>query len=132
VTLASGELPLTDLAVQAFENRIRLAGQGPLLFPSTGNPSRHQMSFRTAAQHRARPEFRIFGFRICARRTLPGSLLTALQTNGSRSSFGKATRRCSSGTQMKLQMKREASSRLNPLNRQANEQGQSNDTDRPN
>ncbi|MGI8741847.1 MAG: tyrosine-type recombinase/integrase [Bryobacteraceae bacterium] len=39
------EVPLTDLAREAFREQIRIAGQGPWLFPSDENPTGHQKTF---------------------------------------------------------------------------------------
>ena len=36
------EIPLTPLAVEAFESQLRISGTGPFLFPSDKNPSGHQ------------------------------------------------------------------------------------------
>ena len=41
------ELPLTDVAVQAFQRQILLAGPGAYLFPSSLNPVGHLRSLRT-------------------------------------------------------------------------------------
>ena len=35
------EVPLTDLALQAFESQLQFAGEGVWLFPSSENPSSH-------------------------------------------------------------------------------------------
>ena len=40
------EVPLTDLAVEAFRNQIELAGPGPWLFPSSRKPGEHQADFK--------------------------------------------------------------------------------------
>jgi integrase len=91
------EVPLTDLAVEAFENQIPLAGDsGPLLFPSSGNPDRlRRRSRQLGGRHYAGPEFHIFGFTICVPHIPPGFLLAEWQTNGSRNCFGRAMPRCS-------------------------------------
>jgi integrase len=60
------EVPLTDLAIEAFRDQIRIAGTGIWLFPSNENPSGHQKSLRTAWRltlRRARS--RISGSTIC-------------------------------------------------------------------
>ena len=41
------EVPLTDLALEAFRNRIRIAGPGAWLFPSEENPTGHQKTLKT-------------------------------------------------------------------------------------
>jgi len=43
-----GEVPLTDVAVAAFQDQMRMAGSGPYLFPSEKNPLGHQATFKTA------------------------------------------------------------------------------------
>ena len=42
------EVPLTDLAVEAFRDQMKLAGVGPYLFPSDLSSAGHQTKFRTA------------------------------------------------------------------------------------
>ncbi|MGE5835718.1 MAG: tyrosine-type recombinase/integrase [Acidobacteriota bacterium] len=42
------EAPLTDLAVEAFQNQMQLAGNGSYLFPSDESDSGHQTTFTTA------------------------------------------------------------------------------------
>src|SRR5215472_14797903 len=44
------ELPLTEVAIQAFRSQMRLAGPGEQLFPSDLNPAGHQRSLRTVWQ----------------------------------------------------------------------------------
>ena len=39
------EVPLTDIAVEAFRKQIELAGPGPWLFPSSQKPAEHQCVF---------------------------------------------------------------------------------------
>ena len=41
------EVPLTDLAVEAFRTRCKSRGHGSWLFPSDENPAGHQKSMRT-------------------------------------------------------------------------------------
>src|SRR5204863_4074729 len=36
------EVPLTDIAVEAFRDQIKLSGPGPWLFPSSRKPTEHQ------------------------------------------------------------------------------------------
>ena len=61
------EVPLTDLAVEAFRDQIRISGPGPWLFPSDENPSGHQKTLKTvwhATLRRAKvPYFRIYDLR---------------------------------------------------------------------
>jgi integrase len=61
------EVPLTDVAIAAFREQIRIAGPGSWLFPSKENPSGHQKTFKTvwhATLRRAKvPYFRIYDLR---------------------------------------------------------------------
>ena len=61
------EVPLTDIAVGAFRDQVRVAGPGPWLFPSDANPTGHQTTFKTAwaaTLRRAKiPYFRIYDLR---------------------------------------------------------------------
>jgi integrase len=125
------EVPLTDLALQAIEDQIRVAGEGPWLYPSHDNPSGHQKGFKTAWRATLRRAgiqyFRIYDLRSTyATRLSAGGVadewVTQLLRQGDAQVFKKYS-------QMKLQMKREA---LQKLNRYANEGGKSFDTGRPN
>jgi integrase len=40
------EVPLTDLAAEAFQEQLRVAGPGPWLFPSSRKAGQHQLSFK--------------------------------------------------------------------------------------
>lgn len=40
------EVPLTDIAVEAFRSQIEVAGPGPWLFPSSKSPTGYQTSFK--------------------------------------------------------------------------------------
>jgi len=125
------EVPLTDVALQAFENQIGVAGEGPLLFPSSHNPSGHLKSFKTAWRATLRragiPYFRIYDLRSTyATRLSAGGVADEWVTQLLRQGDAKVFKKYS---QMKLQMKREA---LQKLNRQANEQDRSFETVRPN
>lgn len=117
------EVPLTDVAVQAFKDQIQLSGDGPWLFPSSQDPTGHQKTFKTAWAATLRragiPYFRIYDLRSTfATRLSAGGVadewVTQLLRQGDAQVFKKYS-------QMKLQMKREA---LLKINRQANEQHQ--------
>jgi integrase len=41
------EVPLTDIAVEAFRSQLPISGAGPFLFPSDEKPDVHQKSFKT-------------------------------------------------------------------------------------
>ena len=62
------EVPLTDIAVEAFRSQIELAGPGPWLFPSDGQPDRapNRASRRLGRRRCGRPGFRISGSTIFA------------------------------------------------------------------
>ena len=61
------EVPLTDLAAEAFRDQMQLAGNSPFLFPSDENDSGHQTTFKTGWRltlRRAKvPYFRIYDLR---------------------------------------------------------------------
>jgi integrase len=125
------EVPLTDVALQAFKDQIQLAGPGPWVFPSSTDPSGHQKTFKTAWHATLRragiPYFRIYDLRSTyATRLSAGGVADEWVTQLLRQGDAKVFKKYS---QMKLQMKREA---LLKLNRQANEQGKSFETGRPN
>src|SRR5712671_2370918 len=114
------EVPLSEIAVEAFKSQIAIAGPSPYLFPSEENPNGYQMTFKTvwrATLRRAGVRyFRIYDLRSTyATRLSAGGVadewVTQLLRQGDAQVFKKYS-------QMKLQMKREA---LEKMNRQANE-----------
>jgi integrase len=114
------EVPLTELALEAFRDQIRISGPGPWLFPSDENPTGHQKSLKTvwhAVLRRAKvPYFRIYDLRSTyATRLSAGGVADEWVTQLLRQGDAKVFKKYS---QMKLQMKREA---LQKLNRKANE-----------
>jgi integrase len=114
------EVPLTELAVEAFRNQISVAGPGPFLFPNPDNPSGHQASFKkvwaTTLRKAGVPYFRIYDLRSTyATRLSAGGVADEWVTQLLRQGDAKVFKKYS---QMKLQMKREA---LEKLNRQAND-----------
>jgi integrase len=116
-----GEVPLTDLAVEAFRDQLSLAGPGPWLFPSDRNPRGYQASFkkvwRTTLERAGVPYFRIYDLRSTyATRLSAGGVADEWVTQLLRQSDAKVFKKYS---QMKLAMKREA---LRSLNRQAGEE----------
>jgi integrase len=116
------EVPLTELAVNAFRDQIQIAGNGPYLFPSDDNPLGHQVTFKTAwsaALRRAKvPYFRIYDLRSTdATRLSAGGVADEWVTQLLRQGDAKVFKKYS---QMKLQMKREA---LRKMHRTANESG---------
>ena len=121
---ASGiaEVPLTDLAVEAFRNQLSVAGPGTYLFPNRGNPNGYQASFKkvwaTTLRKAGVAYFRIYDLRSTyATRLSAGGVADEWVTQLLRQGDAKVFKRYS---QMKLQMKREA---LAKLNRKANDSG---------
>lgn len=115
-----GEVPLTPLAVQAFQGQLRVAGPGIYLFPSDKNPSGHQTTLKTVWHKTLRRAkisyFRIYDLRSTyATRLSAGGVADEWVTQMLRQGNAKVFKKYS---QMKLQMKREA---LEKINRQANE-----------
>jgi integrase len=116
------EVPLTDIAADAFRSQLAISGPGPYLFPSDENASGHQKTFKTAwhaALRRAKVTyFRIYDLRSTyATRLSAGGVADEWVTQLLRQGDAKVFKKYS---QMKLQMKREA---LAKPNRQANETG---------
>ena len=114
------EVPLTDMAAEAFRCQIELAGPGPWLFPSPQNPIGHQTNFRQTWERALRragvPYFRLYDLRSThATRLSAGGVADEWVTQLLRQTDAKVFKKYS---QMKLQMKREA---LTKLNRRANE-----------
>jgi integrase len=116
------EVPLTEIAVDAFRQQLALSGPSPFLFPSEENPDGYQKTFKTvwhATLRRAKVRyFRIYDLRSTyATRLSAGGVADEWVTQLLRQGDAKVFKKYS---QMKLQMKREA---LAKLNRQANESG---------
>ena len=116
------EVPLTEIAADAFRSQLVISGPGVFLFPSDENASGHQSTFKTvwhATLRRAGvPYFRIYDLRSTyATRLSAGGVADEWVTQLLRQGDAKVFKKYS---QMKLQMKREA---LAKLNRQANERG---------
>ena len=116
------EVPLTDIAADAFRSQLAISGPGPFLFPSDQNASGYQSTFKAvwhATLRRAGvPYFRIYDLRSTyATRLSAGGVADEWVTQLLRQGDAKVFKKYS---QMKLHMKREA---LAKLNRQANESG---------
>ncbi|MGB9456588.1 MAG: tyrosine-type recombinase/integrase [Bryobacteraceae bacterium] len=114
------EVPLTDIAVEAFRSQVELAGPGPWLFPSDGNRTGHQTEFKkTWATTLRKAEvryFRLYDLRSTfATRLSSGGVADEWVTQMLRQTDSQVFKKYS---QMKLQMKREA---LAQLNRRASE-----------
>jgi integrase len=122
------EVPLTDIAVEAFRSQIELAGPGPWLFPSDGNRTGHQTEFkktwRTTLRKAGVPYFRLYDLRSTyATRLSAGGVADEWVTQMLRQTDAQVFKKYS---QMKLQMKREA---LVKLNRKASESGSASGSD---
>jgi hypothetical protein len=114
------EVPLTDLAREAFHDQMRISGPGKCLFPSDKNSTGHQKSLRTVWRltlRRAKVSyFRIYDLRSTyATRLIAGGVADEWVTRLLRQVDAKVFKKYS---QVKLQMKRDA---LKKLNRNANE-----------
>jgi integrase len=125
------EVPLTELAVEAFVRQLAISGTSPYLFPSERNPNACQKTFKTtwhATLRRAGVTyFRIYDLRSTyATRLSAGGVADEWVTQLLRQGDAKVFKKYS---QMKLQMKREA---LTKINRLANETTASFGTVRPN
>ncbi len=125
------EVPLTDLAVEAFREQMRISGPGPRLFPNDKSSTGYQKSLKTVWRLTLRRAkvlyFRIYDLRSTyATRLSAGGVADEWVTQLLRQGDAKVFKKYS---QMKLQMKREA---LKKLNRKANEGQPGFDTERPN
>jgi integrase len=121
------EVPLTEVAAEAFASQLKLAGPGQFLFPSATGSDRHQVNFKkawqTALKQAGVPYFRLYDLRSTyATRLSAGGVADEWVTQLLRQTDAKVFKKYS---QMKLQMKREA---LGKLNRQANELPAGSDT----
>jgi len=114
------EVRLTDIAVEAFRSQIELAGPGPWLFPSPKSPTGYQREFKKACERTLRkadiPYFRLYDLRSTrATRLSAGGVANEWVTQMLRQTDAKVFKKYS---QMKVQTKREARTKLN---RKANE-----------
>jgi integrase len=114
------EVPLSSLAIEAFRNQIAISGQGPFLFPSDRNANGFLTTLKTVWRRTLRRAqvsyFRLYDLRSTyATRLSAGGVADEWVTQMLRQSDAQVFKKYS---QMKLQMKREA---LTKLNRQANE-----------
>jgi len=122
------EVPLTEIAVEAFRSQMEISGEGPWLFPCDRSPLGYQQSFKkvwsTTLRKAGVSYFRLYDLRSTyATRLSAGGVadewVTQLLRQGDSMVFKKYS-------QMKLQMKREA---LRKLNRKANELEKDSDTE---
>jgi integrase len=125
------EVPLTDLALEAFREQLRISGPGPWLFRNDESSTGYQKSLKTAWRltlRRAKVRyFRIYDLRSTyATRLSAGGMADEWVTQLLRQGDAKVFKKYS---QMKLQMKREA---LQKINRNANESQTGFDTEKVN
>jgi integrase len=116
------EIPLTKVALEAFQSQVAVSGNGEFLFPSDLNQEGHLKSLRTAwrkALKRAGVSyFRLYDLRSTyAIRLSAGGVADEWVIQMLRQGDSQVFKKYS---QMKLQMKREA---LDKINRRANEMG---------
>jgi integrase len=109
------EVPLTDIAIEAFRNQIEVAGPGPWLFPSDDNKTGHQTEFkrawRTTLKRAGVVYFRLYDLRSTyATRLSAGGVADEWVTQLLRQTDAQVFKKYS---QMKLQMKREALAKIN-------------------
>jgi integrase len=122
------DVPLTDIALEAFRSQMEISGPGPWLFPSDGNRTGHQTEFkkiwRTTLQRAGVPYFRLYDLRSTyATRLSAGGVADEWVTQMLGQTDAQVFEKYS---QMKLQMRREA---LAKLNRKASESDPNSDTE---
>ncbi len=93
------EVPLTDIAAEAFKNQLAISGPGP----SCSRVTTTQMVIRRVSRRSSTPRcdgqvFATLASTISVRLTPRDSVPAALQTSGSLNCFGRAMRRCSRST----------------------------------
>ena len=125
------EVPLTDLALEAFRNQLSITGPGSYLFPNPDNTCGYQASFKkvwaTTLRKAGVPYFRIYDLRSTyATRLSAGGVADEWVTQLLRQGDAKVFKKYS---QMKLQMKREALAKLNRKANDAGNTGTGNDQD---
>jgi integrase len=116
------EVPLTDIAVEAFRSQIKVADPGPWVSHGSNRTGRRRPSRRFGAQRSGsrRPYFRLYDLRSAyATRLSASGVADEWVTQMLRQTDAQVFKRYS---QMKLQMKREA---LQKLNRKASEEDSS-------
>ena len=108
-------MPLTDIAARGVSGPARISGPGPWLFPSSRKPTEHQDDFkktwRATLRRAGVPYFRLYDLRSTyATRLSAGGVADEWVTQMLRQADAKVFKKYS---QMKLQMKREALTRMN-------------------
>jgi len=90
------EIPLTPLAIEAFQSQMLISAIGPFLFPSDKNPSGHHKNLKTAWRKTLKragvPYFRIYDLRSTYATRLSAAVS---RTSGLHNSFDRATQRSS-------------------------------------
>jgi integrase len=114
------EVPLSEIALDAFQKQVAISGTGEFLFPSDLNSKGHLRSLRTAWRKALRragvPYFRLYDLRSTyATRLSAGGVADEWVIQMLRQGDSQVFKKYS---QMKLQMKREA---LDKINRLANQ-----------
>jgi integrase len=109
------EVPLTDLAVGAFRDQLKLAGPSQWVFPSSREATEHQVNFQkiwiSTLRRSGVRYFRLYDLRSTyATRLSAGGVADEWVTQMLRQTDAKVFKKYS---QMKLQMKREALVRIN-------------------
>ena len=109
------EVPLTELAAEASTRQLQLAGPGEWLFPSSKYSDRSQANFKKTWERTLRkaavPYFRLYDLRSTfATRLSAGGVADEWVTQLLRQTDAKVFKKYA---QMKLQMKREALTKLN-------------------
>ena len=89
------EIPLTRIALEAFQAQIATSGNGEFLFPSDLNQEGHLRSLRTAWRKALkRTGIPYFSFTTCAPTVQHASVPGVWRTNGSSKCFVRATLKC--------------------------------------
>jgi integrase len=109
------EVPLTEIAADAFRRQLAISGPGPYLFPSDKKPDVHQKwsktVWRLALRRAGIRYFRIYDLRSTyATRLSAGGVADEWVTQVLRQGDAKVFKKYS---QMKLRMKRKALTKLN-------------------
>jgi integrase len=106
------EIPLSEVALDAFQKQVAISGTGEFLFPSDLNAKGHLRSLRTAWRETLRragiPYFRLYDLRSTYARLRAGGVADEWVIQMLRQDDSQVFKKYS---QMKLQMKREAPTR---------------------
>jgi hypothetical protein len=87
------EVPLTEIAVEAFRSQLAISGSSDYLFPSDENANGYQKTFKPFGTQRCDERvYDTFASTISDRLTPSGSALVESPTSGSSSCAGRATK----------------------------------------